>query len=111
MYKAKNVDTDKALEALHEARRFQEQDVALEIEKKRAYLNGVYKALDIAESMFSCSNYEKDKEPEYADGVLHTIYELGKELDIHTQDLRDNFSSVDEICSEMAERIKRDFGA
>lgn len=61
-YKAKNVDTDKALEAINEARRYQAQKINEEIVEKRAYLEGVNKGLDIAESIFECSNYEKDSE-------------------------------------------------
>lgn len=61
-YKAKNVDTDKALEAIEEARKYQSQIIDKEIAEKRAYLEGVNKGLDIAESIFECSNYEKDSE-------------------------------------------------
>lgn len=59
-YKAKNVDTDKALEAIAEARKIQEQITHKEIAEKIAYLEGVRKGLEIAESIFECSNYEKD---------------------------------------------------
>ena len=59
MYKAKNVDTDKALDALYEARRIQEQKINLEIAKLNAKLEGIYEGLSIAESIFFCSNYEK----------------------------------------------------
>lgn len=104
-YKAKNVDTDKALEAIKESRQYQEQASILRIEKERSFQEGVNKGLDIAEELFQCSNYEKE-EPGYIDGVLKVIYELGKELDIPTQDIRDNFSSVDEACAELVERIK-----
>lgn len=105
-YKAKNVDTDKALEAIEESRKYQEQASMLRIEKERSFKEGVNKGLDIAEELFQCSNYEKEEEPEYIDGVLEVIYELGKELDIPTQDIRDNFSSVDEACAELAERVR-----
>lgn len=60
-YKAKNVDTDKALKAIAEARRIQEDLANKEIMKKQAYLEGIYKGLDIAEGIFECSNYEKDE--------------------------------------------------
>ena len=60
MYKAKNVDTDKALDALNDARVFWEQSTEAEIKEKRAFLAGVNKGLDIAESLFTCSNYEKE---------------------------------------------------
>ena len=59
-YKAKNIDTDKALEAIQEARKIQQTRTNLEIAEKRAYLEGVNRGLDIAESIFECSNYEKD---------------------------------------------------
>ena len=60
-YRAKNVDTDKALKAIADARRLQEIRVDKEIAEKRAYLEGINKGLDIAESIFECSNYEKDE--------------------------------------------------
>lgn len=60
-YRAKNVDTDKALKAIADARRLQEIRVDKEIAAKRAYLEGINKGLDIAESIFECSNYEKDE--------------------------------------------------
>ena len=59
MYLAKNVDTDKALDAINEARKIQRAKVDKEIAEKRAYLEGIEKGLDIAESIFKCSNYEK----------------------------------------------------
>ena len=105
-YKAENVDTDKALEAIKESRRHQETVVNLKIEKEKSFLEGVNKGFDIAETIFECSNYEKKKEPGYVDGALDVIYELGKELDIQTQDIRDNLSSVDEACALFADRIK-----
>lgn len=60
-YRAKNVDTDKALKAIEDARRLQKIRVDKEIAEKRAYLEGINKGLDIAESIFECSNYEKDE--------------------------------------------------
>ena len=60
-YRAKNVDTDKALKAIADARRLQEIRIDKEIAEKRAYLEGINKGLDIAESIFECSNYEKEE--------------------------------------------------
>ena len=60
-YRAKNIDTDKALKAIADARRLQEVRVDKEIAEKRAYLEGINKGLDIAEGIFECSNYEKDE--------------------------------------------------
>lgn len=105
-YKAKNVDTDKALKHIEWSRKYQDEAERLELVKVQKYYEGVRKGLDIAEEIFTCANYEKNEEPSFADGVLETIYELGKELDVPTQDLRDNFSSVDEICAVLAGRIE-----
>lgn len=58
-YKAKNVDTDKALEAISEARKIQRAKIDKEIAEKWAYLEGVERGLDIAQGIFECSNYEK----------------------------------------------------
>ena len=55
------MDTDKALEAIADARRLQEIRIDKEIAEKRAYIEGINKGLDIAESIFECSNYEKDE--------------------------------------------------
>lgn len=59
MYKAQNVDTDKALEAIRNAYRFQTDQSEARVKEERAYMRGVEKGLDIAESIFTCSNYEK----------------------------------------------------
>lgn len=60
MYKAKNIDTDKALEALEEARVIQSRECVRIINETQKYYEGLAKGLDIAESIFYCSNYEKD---------------------------------------------------
>lgn len=70
MYKAKNIDTDKALDALYEARKIQEQKINREIAKLNAKLEGIYEGLSIAESIFFCSNYEKKESK--------TLAEMGK---------------------------------
>ena len=62
MYLAKNVDTDKALDAINEARKIQRAKVDKEIAEKRAYLEGIETGLDIAERIFTCSNYEKKEQ-------------------------------------------------
>ena len=107
MYKAENIDTDKALKAIDESRVMQERASQLRSEKERSYMEGVNKGLDIAENLFKCTNYEKtEHEATYTDGVCDVFYELGKELDIPTQDIRDNISSVDEACALFADRIR-----
>lgn len=107
-YKAKNVDTDKALEHIEWSRKYQEEMERLETAKVKKFYEGVREGLNIAEGIFECSNFEKQAvEATFSDGVLEVVYELGKELDIPTQDLRENFSSVDDICAEFANRIKK----
>lgn len=105
-YKAKNVDTDKALEHIEWSRKYQDEAERLELAKVQKYYEGVRKGLDIAEGIFTCANYEKKEEPTYTDGVMDVVYELGKELDVSTKDLRGDFSSVDEICAVLAKRIQ-----
>lgn len=107
MYKAINIDTDKALKAIEESRRYQLNASMLRMEKERSYMEGLGKGLEIAEGLFKCSDYEKQKEPDYIDGVIEAIYELGKELDVKTQDIRTNISSVDEACALLADRIRK----
>ena len=60
-YKAENVDTDKALKAIDEARKIQRINTEKEIAEKRAFLEGIEKGLDIAQSIFECRNYEKEQ--------------------------------------------------
>lgn len=105
-YKAKNVDTDKALEYIEWNRKYREEMERLKIAKTKKFYEGVREGLNIAEGIFECSNFEKEEEPTYTDGVLDFVYELGKELDVPTQDLRDSFSSVDDICEKLANRIR-----
>ena len=105
-HKAKNVDTDKALKHIEWCRKYQDEAERLETAKTRKYFEGIRKGLDMGEEIFKCANFEKKEEPTYTDGVLDVVYELGRELDIPTQDLRDNFSSVDDICAGLAKRIK-----
>ena len=107
-YKAKQVDTDKALAYINSCRTYQDQRESIEYEKVKKFHEGVRKGLDIAEEIFSCSNYEST-EGTYRDGVLSVIYELAKELDIPTQDIRDSGKSVDEMCANFADRIRDSF--
>lgn len=39
-------------------------------------------------------------------GVRNAIYELGKECDVATQDIRNNLNSIDEACACLASRIR-----
>lgn len=53
-----------------------------------------------------------DEKPEgqtFEDVAKEIIYELGKELDVITKDIRDNFSSIDEAASMLASRIRTTF--
>lgn len=108
MYKAKNVDTDKALNYINESRRYQQQAENLEIKSAQKYHEGIRKGLDIAEEIFTCGNCESNAGT-YRDGVLDAIYGIGKELDVQSQDIRDKGGSVDEICVMFANRIRDTF--
>ncbi len=60
-YKATNIDTDKALEAIEAFRRSQSEVHQRELYGIQKYYEGVEKALELAESLFECSCYEKDE--------------------------------------------------
>ena len=107
MYKATNIDTDKALEAIKESRTYQERASRLRVEKERSFMEGLNKGLDIAESLFDCSDYEKTaQKATYADGVREVFCRLGIEFDVLTQDISDNISSVDKSCILFADRVR-----
>lgn len=104
-YKAKQVDTDKALEYIRDSRRYQEQAEVLELEKIKQFYAGIRKGLDIAEEIFTCANFES-KKGTYSEGVQDTIYSLAKELDIPSEDIRESGKFVDDMCAEFAKRIR-----
>ena len=115
MYKAINPDTDKILDAIKNIREHERNQTYIRIEKEKAHLDGFNDALDAIEKLFECSNYEKPEEPTYTDGICDMIYQLGREFDILTQDIRDNLKSqntqtnigtIEEVCISLTERIK-----
>lgn len=59
MYKAANIDTDKALEAIEAFRRNKSLEQQKELYGIQKYYEGLEKGLSFAESLFECSNYEK----------------------------------------------------
>lgn len=59
IYKANNIDTDKALQAIEDSRRYQQEYERFERHGIEKYYMGIRKGLDIAEGLFNCSNYEK----------------------------------------------------
>ena len=61
MYKATNIDTDKALEAIESFRRSQSTAHQRELHGIQKYYEGLEKGLELAESLFECSNYEKEE--------------------------------------------------
>lgn len=61
-YIAKNIDTEKVLEAISESMRFYEREEQTERIKTEAYYSGIRKGLETAKSMFYCSNYEHDQQ-------------------------------------------------
>lgn len=117
IYNAQNIDTEKALNALENSRRFQQQQEMTERAKTEAYYKGVYKGLEIAEDMFHCSNYEKppvkivDEDAVYAAAVDHVLCEICKELDINGQDIREAKLSIDQKCAMIADRARALYAA
>lgn len=47
MYKATNIDTDKAIKAINDSRAIQKRESQLRSEKERSYIEGLNKGLDI----------------------------------------------------------------
>lgn len=87
MYKATNIDTDKALEAIEHFRRTKSIEQQRELHGIQKYYEGIEKGLELAESLFECSNYEKDK-PE----TTHTKIQYNN-----------HEYTVKEMCARMAE--------
>ncbi len=66
-YRAKHVDTDKAIEHIEYLIKKSYTDQAFKKQKIDEYYEGLRKGLDIAESLFECSNFEVDERKEELD--------------------------------------------
>lgn len=104
MYTAEHIDVEKFENGLDSNRRFQEEMTRLEQEKASAFYRGYDKCLDDVRSMLHCSNYEsKEKRTgAYRDEADAAFYEICKELDIGSQDIRDKNISVDQKAAMIA---------
>lgn len=91
MYKATNIDTDKALEAIESFRHSKSLEHQKELYGINKYYEGLEKGLELAERLFECSNYEK-KESETA----HTKIQY-----------KDHEYSISEFCWRMEELEER----
>lgn len=87
MYKATNIDTDKALEAIESFRRVKSLEHQKELYGIQKYYEGLEKGFDLAERLFKCSAYEKE-EPE----TVHTKIQY-----------KDCEYSIAEFCQRMEE--------
>lgn len=87
MYKATNIDTDKALEAIEEFRRNKSREHQRELYGIQKYYEGLEKGLDLAESLFECSNYEKDDSKTTHTKIQYNNHEY----------------TIKEMCERMAE--------
>lgn len=87
MYKATNIDTDKALKAIESFRRSQSTAHQRELHGINKYYEGLEKGLELAESLFECSNYEK-KESETTHAKIR---------------YKDREYSIAEFCKKMEE--------
>lgn len=85
MYKATNIDTDKALKAIENFRRNISFEHRKELYGIQKYYEGLEKGLELAERLFECSNYEKD-EPE----AVHTKIQY-----------KNHEYSISEFCQKM----------
>ena len=60
MYKATNIDTDKALQAIEDMQCNKIEESERERYALRKYYEGIDKGLELAKGIFYCSNYEKE---------------------------------------------------
>lgn len=91
MYKATNIDTDKALEAIESFRRTKSLEHQKELYGIQKYYEGLEKGLELAESLFECSAYEK-KESETTHSKIR---------------YKDHEYSISEFCRRMEELEER----
>ncbi len=87
MHKATNIDTDKALEAIKSLHRINCIERQKELYGIQKQYDGLVKGLGFAESLFECSDYEKD-EPE----TVHTKIQYNNRE-----------YTVSELCERMEE--------
>lgn len=87
MYKATNIDTDKALKAIEEFRRHNSLMQQREFYGIQKYYEGLEKGLELAESLFECSNYEKEESETTHTKIQYNNHEY----------------SISELCQRMAE--------
>lgn len=106
-YKPENVDTDKALAYLESCRKVDEQKENIEAVSIRKFHEGTRHGLDMAEEIFSCSNYEKQAIPaSYDDCVGDAIRKISQQLDIACSDIVESGKTGEEMCSAFADRIR-----
>lgn len=110
-YTAEHIDTEKFETALDNHKRYQEELQRTAIETANARYEGYCKCLEDVRGMLHCSNYESpEKETAaYKQGANAAFYELCKELDIGSQDIRDMNTSIDEKAALLADRVRAVF--
>lgn len=112
MYSPKALDTDKMEELFNDLDKYQSRRTNEERIKLDAYYSGYNAALHDCRQSLYCSNYEFDLPESPRESAKNALYELCKELDIQSQDLRDDDKlSIDEMVAKLAERIKAIYNA
>lgn len=110
-YTAEHIDAEKFEKSLDDYRRVQEQKLFSEQLRVQAFYEGYSAAIHDAQGMLHCSNYENEdkRTAAFMEGVNSAIYEICKELDIGSQDIRDMVTSLDEKAALIAQRIRDAF--
>ena len=106
----KETNKEKILEYLKERKRDQDIIATRESEKIIKFHEGVRRGIEMAEAAFGNLEITEEDSKAYHDGGLHAIYEIVKELDIYSQDIRDKDISLEEKCEQFAIRIMKKFG-
>lgn len=111
-YMAEHIDSKLFEDALNENRKAERETLNISIERARAYFNGYDKCIEDVRGMLHCKNYEsKDQESRaYYCGANAALYELCKELDINSSDIRAMDISIDEKAALIAEKIRQSLG-
>lgn len=107
-YGVEIIDMDRFEEELQHQKAYQENLYQQSIDRAKSFYEGYKACLDNVQMLICSSNYEdiEKKTKIYCNGADHALYEICKELDINSQDIREQNISIDQKCSLIAKRIE-----
>ena len=107
-YGVEIIDMDRFEEELQHQKKYQENLYQQSIDRAKSFYEGYKACLDNVQMLICSSDYEdiEKKTKIYRDGADYALYEICKELDINSQDIREQNISIDQKCSLIAKRIE-----